>query len=614
MMRQRERTPLISVIVPVYNVETYLDKCISSITGQTYDNLEIILVNDGSTDGSGAICESWQKRDRRIKYMARSNAGQAKTRNYALKMCSGGLVTFVDSDDWIDAGMIEKLYAAMERQDADIAMCEAYTENAEGEFSGFSLQRLEEECIWMQKNKEYLLSVRYTFWSKLYKKSLFTEYNIEEPDIKFEDFATVPVLYALSEKIACVDEALYFYRYREQSTVRAVSCIFDRLLALQSLIDLFHRQKLHDGWEEILQRICTERGLILMRQGYPLLAKTFQKFCKEYDALLNRNFHLRLADISPRFHDQCKRGIVNARLLGAYNLAVFGSYNLMIAAKIMMNLGLPDFMENHDCFSGLVSAMSGAPEQFFKWNLAHKNAFREKHIIQDITKTFAHKSPCVYRNIDYYLVDFLEERYDIAEYRGCYFTLSDAFMDIRENIADDYRVIRRCSMEAKQLWERSCLLFIEKLRTYVGGNKVILVRMLLCEKYGTNEEDGQEYGQIDHIRRINAVLNSCYDFFEAHMPEADVVDMSEMAVYTDKNYRHGCYPWHLNKKAYWDLNIRILSKIKCKDSAAIDVRLKEDVRKYWGGKKPDKAGEDCRNGGDGLPKDTEGDRGCRQSR
>ena len=114
--------PLLSVVVPVYNVESYLDRCIRSIAEQTYTNLEIWLVDDGSTDGSGAICDTWAEKDRRIKVIHKENGGAGQARTVALDCIQGELVGLVDSDDFLERHMYEHLYSLM-REDVDIAEC-----------------------------------------------------------------------------------------------------------------------------------------------------------------------------------------------------------------------------------------------------------------------------------------------------------------------------------------------------------------------------------------------------------------------------------------------------------------------------------------------------------
>lgn len=123
---------MISVIVPVYNVKPYLQKCVDSIRNQTYQNLEIILVDDGSTDGSGEMCDEYANKDSRVIALHQKNAGQGAARNLGLDTAHGEWVGFVDADDWIDLNYYEKLVQAAETADADMACCDRRIYDEEG--------------------------------------------------------------------------------------------------------------------------------------------------------------------------------------------------------------------------------------------------------------------------------------------------------------------------------------------------------------------------------------------------------------------------------------------------------------------------------------------------
>ena len=114
---------LISVIVPVYNVKEYLNTCVESILNQTYENLEVILVDDGSTDGSGEVCDSYAKTDARVQVLHTKNGGQAAARNRGIEVCNGEYLTFADSDDSMEPELIETLYFAQEKSGADLVSC-----------------------------------------------------------------------------------------------------------------------------------------------------------------------------------------------------------------------------------------------------------------------------------------------------------------------------------------------------------------------------------------------------------------------------------------------------------------------------------------------------------
>ena len=114
---------LISVIVPVYNVRKYIEKCIYSIINQTYKNLEIIIIDDGSTDGSETLCDKFKDKDQRVIVLHQKNSGQSRARNKGLEIASGEYIGFVDADDWIDNDFFEKLIEKSEKEDLDMCVC-----------------------------------------------------------------------------------------------------------------------------------------------------------------------------------------------------------------------------------------------------------------------------------------------------------------------------------------------------------------------------------------------------------------------------------------------------------------------------------------------------------
>ena len=117
---------LVSIIIPVFNTERYLDKCIQSITCQSYEKLEILLINDGSTDGSALICQKWSRRDTRIRYIEKEHSGLGATRNFGIKKALGEYIMFLDSDDWAESCFVEHMYRSITEHNADMAFCDYY--------------------------------------------------------------------------------------------------------------------------------------------------------------------------------------------------------------------------------------------------------------------------------------------------------------------------------------------------------------------------------------------------------------------------------------------------------------------------------------------------------
>lgn len=214
----------ISVIIPVYNVEKYLDECIKSVLMQTYKNLEIILVDDGSTDQSGRICDKYAKIDERIYVIHKSNGGLSDARNAGLEIFSAEYVTFVDSDDYVSPIYIEKFYDAVNRYpDADMVIEKEYLRFMDGKTEAFSIEPVKDirmnQYNWRDALEQMLYQQMETgAVGKLYKKELFTETEIKFPfGLYYEDLATIYRLMLVSKKIVRIDCKIYAYRIRKSS-------------------------------------------------------------------------------------------------------------------------------------------------------------------------------------------------------------------------------------------------------------------------------------------------------------------------------------------------------------------------------------------------------------
>ena len=192
---------LISVIVPVYKVEKYLEKCIESIIKQTHTNLQIILVNDGSPDNCGKICDEYAKKDSRIEVIHKINGGLSDARNVGINRANGRYIGFVDSDDYIKEDMYEKLINLIKEYDADISICnlydvidgKKYVRNNENGIQEYSRLEILKEVLLDKNIQSYA-------WNKLYKKELFDEikYPIGK---KYEDIGTTFYVFEKCNKI-----------------------------------------------------------------------------------------------------------------------------------------------------------------------------------------------------------------------------------------------------------------------------------------------------------------------------------------------------------------------------------------------------------------------------
>ena len=216
--------PLISVIVPVYKVEQYLDRCVQSIVDQTYKNLEIILVDDGSPDNCPAMCDAWAEKDSRIRVIHKENGGAASARNAALDVFQGEYITFVDSDDYIDVNMFSLLYASIERNDSGISMCELHNVDLDGSIiDSPKVQGTQEksEARDVLVHLVEMSSICYcVLYNKLYKRLLWKDVRFPEYRI-YEDEAVLANIYALAKTVSYVHQSLYYYVQSENSIMRS---------------------------------------------------------------------------------------------------------------------------------------------------------------------------------------------------------------------------------------------------------------------------------------------------------------------------------------------------------------------------------------------------------
>lgn len=210
---------LISVIIPIFNLEEYIEECLQSVVSQTYKNLEIILVDDGSKDRSGEICDEWEKKDERIIVIHKENGGISSARNVALDIFKGEYLCFVDGDDTIDEKYVELLYKNIEDNDSQMSLCRYYRwdfHSATYIYSDFDNSIT--KCLdWRSFMKMVYENNFYaTCWGKMFKRNLFD--SIRYPIGKTHEDSSVILDIAIKcNRISRIDNALYFYRMRSDS-------------------------------------------------------------------------------------------------------------------------------------------------------------------------------------------------------------------------------------------------------------------------------------------------------------------------------------------------------------------------------------------------------------
>lgn len=244
--------PNISIIVPIYNTEKYLRHCIDSILNQSFTDFELLLIDDGSKDRSGFICDEYAKKDSRIHVCHKKNAGIASARNTGLDLSHCDWIAYIDGDDWVEPSYLEELYTAATNNDADIAICGFRFAFDDGHYS------YQSPCVW-EDNKEYSMSqyissIWTSAWGSIQKRSLYTTNGVRSPDgIGYcEDFHLMVRLCYFANKIISIDRPLYNYRQHAASIVHSLceKTWHDEIKVYKNIIDFFDINDVYETYKK----------------------------------------------------------------------------------------------------------------------------------------------------------------------------------------------------------------------------------------------------------------------------------------------------------------------------------------------------------------------------
>ena len=244
----------VSVIVPVYNVELFLADCLESIIHQTLQNIEIIAINDGSTDKSPEILEQYAQKDKRIKVISQENKGLSVARNVGLKQAQGEFISFVDSDDWIDSTFLEKLYQAAMAQKADIACCGFYWYGSQGKVTWiYECPETNTPLTLKEKIDKFTIPV----WNKIYKREKLLENNLFfREGARFEDLYWTPNVMEKLGKGVGIRGVYYHYRYNLTAITKAEESVEkqnERLAASTYYHYFLYSRKIKTPYEDVKQ-------------------------------------------------------------------------------------------------------------------------------------------------------------------------------------------------------------------------------------------------------------------------------------------------------------------------------------------------------------------------
>lgn len=288
--------PLVSIIVPIYKVEPYLRRCLDSIVNQTYTNLEVILVDDGSPDNCPQICEEYAVKDSRIVVIHKENGGLSDARNAGLDICKGEYISFVDSDDWVNEEYIEKLISIITKESADIAIGEnsqtrqvSQKQNAKAVTKTFSSKDALIH-LFTQNHIAFIVS-----WGKIYKRNLFSALRF--PVGKFhEDEFTSYILLSNAKKIAYTSQILYFY-FQRPNSIMGNQHPYDLLEAEEKQFDFIIKNNMVDLHPNQARLICWQILYIYSIKPdiyYTTKLRYYRKYLKAQDNPIVHYFLLKI--------------------------------------------------------------------------------------------------------------------------------------------------------------------------------------------------------------------------------------------------------------------------------------------------------------------------------
>lgn len=526
---------LVSIIVSVYNVAGYIDRCMRSLVNQTYKNIEIILINDGSTDEKSAdICYEWSKRDSRIIFINKKNEHLGPTRNRGMDIAKGEYITFVDPDDCVEESYVEKLYVKALEENADITCCDFY-EIYEGKYVDGRVSKKKDETGILhsisKKNCKRLFNMCVMCGCfKLYRADFLRENDLREIDNLPEDLEFVPRAFYLANKIAFVNEALYFYYVdREGNDTTSNRQVEGLLYTLEKLNDQFiEKQWIKDCYDG-LKEFNLHTGLgMLSRARKNMTDAVYREWKEKYELFFSKYFGNWKE--WPTFE-----------LIGSYSLRLMFSYYCSYYSD-----NLTRYM-----YSSLISMMS-EPENELALQVDIPNKFRQSMLEADMSKK-AIKQMNSNQKAEYVVIDFLEERFDILQKDSFSMTASYEWQESFNERIKDYKVLKNGSKDYIALWKQKCLQFIQVLCENYEDNNIILVKNYYTVSYGKGKKE-KLFDDFKHIQEKNKMLAEMYDFFEKNCKNCNVIEMkNDELLYADSDGMYGCEPIYYNAKYYREL-------------------------------------------------------------
>lgn len=487
---KNEVEDLISIIVPVYNVYDYLDRCLKSIINQTYKNIQILLINDGSSDNSLQKCLEWQKKDERIIFISKLNEKVGPTRNLGIRYATGKYIMFVDSDDYVKENFVEKMYDKIVETDADIVFCDAYEIIKEKINPIFSTLQIETTTNFKEK-PSLLYGLRPALWIKIYKRSLFINNQILMEPYAIEDFGVHPLLLYYAKKIAQIREPLYFYdKFRTGNNTGGDSQARAVIPIMKSTIEYCKKKEIFSGLEMYLKNFFIKQYLFAFYQNN-----------KNMDLRPNidkKLLEMTKTEIKKQFLEDSLENPEKILLIGSPELRNYiyfvNPYSAFFTEKYLDRFN----------FISIISLLSKKRE-IDKDSIQLETLYRQKMMKKNVCIQL--KEYLKDKKYDKVIIDFKSELYDIVSLEEILYTCNEDFQKTKFFKKNKFAILKRSSKYIENVWKKSCLDFIQVLKRYFESDKVYIV---------------ENYNGI--TQQQQSLLKEYYTFFESNFDNIHIID------------------------------------------------------------------------------------------
>ncbi|WP_051204389.1 glycosyltransferase [Butyrivibrio sp. VCD2006] len=509
--------PLFSIIIPVYNRENYIDRSVNSILGQDFDDWELIIVDDGSTDSSLKKCKQYEHEDEnhRIHVIAKENEGPGAARNVGLENVTGEYVLFLDSDDWYESNCLSKCAFVIKKCKPDIVnffMREWY----------HGTSRINKRSLLVNKDRKddiyYLMQRDISIGTRACKMDIIRNNNIKYPEWRTsEDIGFMQLCYAAAESVYQLPEV--FYNYDKGVLVSAAKT---HGTGDKHLIDTPYNMK---GEFEKINRY---------KEFKDILAKSFLTHIK-YTFPRERD-RIREAELTKIYKSICDELYPELFPVVTGKYLVFGSYTLRSSVQSIM---LNAMQIRHFQFESIISAIQ---KEQLNISFDTNNSYRKEMVYKEFGRDFVNQIKD--GENDYLIIDLLEERNDLLTNGKCWITRSEAVCEGQLEIDESWRCMSRGELSVKKAFEKTCKELVNLIDDNFDGRKIIIVENYLMENKG---EFGPEtfFEDKNRIREINTILSGYYSFLEKSLKKARIIKPhAEGLCFSDVDYRHGCQPWH----------------------------------------------------------------------